>query len=640
MPYPRLLKLDQKTKDRLITFLNDELINHRVERQDYIAQVEGWQRDYWAAPTTEVRTFPFRGASNIVIPLTAIAWEAVHARTMTTLFALDQFVSVEMRVPDAIPGTDQALERYMDYELIHSMKIRRPVNDVIAELEKFGTGVAKPGYERIVRTAVRTIGETEEEVPIVIKDSPTIDPVPVTRFMMPFVSQDPQTALWVGEEHSWIPFEIEEGERSGLFEEGTMEKLKAHILQTNQPSESGSGQTNTAVQEGLEKREPIFPKRLEFFELWMAFDIDDSGEDLKEIQVFYHRESQVLMAVRYNWHDDLHRPYRYENYVGVEHRWAGVGIAKQNEQFQREITTIHRQRLDNATLANMRMFKVHKMSGYGPNEPVFPGKMWFVDDMTHIEAFQIGEVYNSSFANEQASVLYSQQRTGVNEVILGMPTAGTPGTATGDLARIQEGSKRFDASFGNIKILMNQLIVDTLVNIKQFGTRNTDYFSLVENGELVAQLLQQPISSIRRGILFRVGVIDQRNNRLVDRQNWAQIATILQQYYDGMIRLTAATGNQQLLGLVFQKGLIASTEAMRQILESFDVRNIDRILVTEVEKALRDAQNTGSQQLLGAGGTVGPGGNGAAQGLGSLQEVINALTGGASGRVGEQQGLG
>ena len=447
--YPRLLKLDNKTEERMVLYLNRELQDHHSERQQYVNDIIKWQRDYWAEPSVEVRTFPFKGAANIIIPLTAITFEAIHARTMTKLYGLDQFTSVELFVKDFPSGSDVALERFMDFHLSTSgMNSKKAFNDIATEQEKFGTGIGKSGYVREERTAVRTIGEEEQEFPVLVRDGPSLDAVAGARFIMRFTESDPQTAAWVGEEHSWTPHEVQVAEDSGLFKKGTIDTLvPGWIAQSNVSDPSGSGQAVTHEQEKNENRAPVFPKRIDFVEVWMAWDVDSQETNMekqlglnefatapktKELQVFYHRDSQTFMGVRYNWRDDLSRPYRLKQYIPLEHRWNGIGVCKQCAQFQKEITTIHRQRLDNATLANMRMFKVHKLSGYGPREPIFPGKMWFLDDMSYIESFQMGEVYNSSFANEQATVLYQQMYSGVNEMNLGMPSVGTPGTATGD----------------------------------------------------------------------------------------------------------------------------------------------------------------------------------------------------------------
>jgi hypothetical protein len=359
-------------------------------------------------------------------------------------------------------------------------------------------------------------------------------------------------------------------------------------------------------QEELENARSSFPNTIDWVEFWCAFDVDGSRK-AKEICVHYHRESRTIMSVRYNWHSDLRRPYRTGVYFPIEHRWRGIGICKKNEQFQREVTTQHRQRLDNATLANMRMIKVSKLSGYGPREPIFPGKMWFVDDMSHVETFQLGEIYPSSYQNEQATAIYSQQRTGVNETNLGMPQVGTPGTATSDLARIQEGNKKFDFVYANHKDFSNEIIMDIAENVQQFGPRRVQYYEEVEGGDLVKAFFDMPVGFVRDGLLISLKAAGQQQNKLIDRQNWQQISVMLQQYYQGLVDLAMPLGDKQLLQTIFYKGMGAATEAMRQIFESFDIRNIDRMIVRELEDKIHAglAAQTGGPLPGGAGGPAG-----------------------------------
>ncbi len=50
-----------------------------------------------------------------------------------------------------------------------------------------------------------------------------------------------------------------------------------------------------------------------------------------------------------------------------------------------------------------------------------------------------------------------------------------------------------------------------------------------------------------------------------------------------MIGLAQATGNQLLVQTIVTTGLTAATEAMKQVLGSFDLKNINRILMNEEE---------------------------------------------------------
>jgi len=614
MAYPRQLTLSEDAKLELIIHLDQELINHYAERDDYIQQLKDWQRDYWVKPATKQRTFPFTGASTIIIPLTAIALEAVHARAWLTLFAIKPFVSVKSRVKQLV-DSEHSFENWLDYFTIEHMKIEKPLTSAILELEKYGTGIGKSGYRRITKKAVRPVGDTdiEEEFTVVQQDGPTTETTPNANFLMPFYADDPQTAPWVGEEHTSSMTEIELFEQSELFIEGVKDELRGFFQGTSAGQEDQFRQ----AQQELEAKDPTIIGTLTDFsgpvtwqEIWLSFDVDGDGEK-EEIQVLYHRQAKLILSIRYNWYDDLRRPYRFGNYIPIEHRWNGIGICKQNDQFQRGVTTIARQRLDNATLANMRMFKVHKLSGYGPKEPVFPGKMWFLDDMNHIEPMQIGEIYPSSFANEQSLQLYSQQRTGATEPILGLGQVGTPGTATSDLARIQEGKQKFDFVFRNMRVFVSELVRDIVLNTMQFGTKNSRYFDLVEGGQQVRDILfGTDRDLVRDGILFEISAVGQQRNRLLDRNQWQEIAVILQKYFTGMIQLAELT-DPKLIPIIGRKGMLAITEVLKQVLESFDVRDRDRIVVTEIEEILRNAGGTAEGQ---PGALPLPGGNGGAAG--------------------------
>lgn len=600
--YPRELLLDPDSETRLVSYLREELERHDMERPKAIEELKQFQNDYWAEPIQERKTFPFTGAANIIIPLTAIAFEAIHSRTMTTLWASKPFVSAKSRGAPGLGDAEKPIEDWMDYELEHTIKIFKPANDLCMEIEKFGTGMAKSGYEKIVKKGVRDGAGGREEFPVLIKDGATLDAVPQANFLFPFSYKDPQIDPWVGEVHTEHPYTVKLMEESGLFRKGTYEKLLPFSLQSgNSDGNTGSARSYEAKQEALEKRVSIWPKRIFWQELWCAFDIDKDGVE-EEIVVHFHHDSLTIMSVRYNYHEDLHRPYRTGVYMPLEGRWRGIGICKQNQQFQREVTTMHRQRLDNGTLANMGMLVIHKMSGYGPKEPIFPGKMWFVDDMEHIKPFKMNEVYQSAFANEQGTLIYSQQRTGVNEVILGMPQVGTPGTATSDLARIQEGNKKFDFIMKNIKNMFNDILLDIFCNIVQFGPKNISYFDYVDGGPLLKQVMTMPVHLIRQSIVFEVVAAGQQSNKILDRQNWTQVAQLITQYYQGLLLLSQ--GQPELTQLITTKALSAATEAMKQILDTFDIKNKERIIVLELEKLNAASQPGAVSQLSGGGGAA------------------------------------
>ena len=102
--WPKMLKLSKERETVLIAWLSSEITSGWLEKEDVVADWKKWQNDYWAQPETKVKNFPFKKAANIVIPLTAIAVEAVHARLMNTIWTVEPFWSIRPRTLRWIEG--------------------------------------------------------------------------------------------------------------------------------------------------------------------------------------------------------------------------------------------------------------------------------------------------------------------------------------------------------------------------------------------------------------------------------------------------------------------------------------------------------------------------------------------------------
>lgn len=604
--FPRNIRLSASIKEKLISYLNSEIQNHRGERNQWVDDLKNWQIDYWAKPAEEVKTFPFKGACNIIIPLTAIAVESVHAKEMTSLTGVPgQFVT--LKLPPELSEVASDTEKMIDHILVKDTNFIGFADQVLLGNKKLGTGIGKTGYQKIVKRAIREVGGEEVPFDVVTRQGPTAEAIPLPNFIMPFTCNDPQMAPWCGEEHLESSYQVKLLSESGFFYPEVSSDLLKLMDQgggTNQSSKEYTEEVRS-----LQNQTPIrWPQEISWFELWLGFDVDGDGQD-EEIVVHYHWESQTFLSVRYNWYQDLHRPYRIVNYFPMEGRWAGIGIGKQNEQFQMEVTTQHRQRIDNATLANMRMYKIKQGIGYGPNEPIFPGKIWLVEEKDDIDSVQMAEVYPSSYNNEQQAVIYSQQRTGVNELTMGMPQAGTPGTASSDLTRVEEGNRKFDYTYQlHSRPFLVDCIKDVLCNVAQYGVKDKRVFKTVTMGPVVEHLLTglQP-DELKLFVLNDLDIAGKSKNKLVDRNTWIQYGQAVNTFYQNMIMLAQQTKNGAIMQMMSQQALIAGTEVMKQLSEAFDIRSIDKIIPPQLLAMLMQNSNgPNNAGLLGSGGEQPP----------------------------------
>lgn len=578
MAYPREVYLEPEREEAIKQWLIWQITNHRQERSAWVDDLVRYNKDYWAQPNQKQKTFPFVGAANIVIPITAIVAEAVHARNMQRIFNHDQLVSLKIFDPLWAPF-DRDIERFGDWQILEQMQFKKKFESAMLEQEILGTGIVKDGYCRFVRNIIDDQGR-EVEVPVYT--GPTAEAVPLANFLMPFSAQDPQRADWCGEEHVMTQYEVKQYEQAGLFRPGTYEKLNTYFTANNNLNLSSDKYRQS--QEQLQNQTPAWPSRIGWYEIYAAFAPTEKAKK-REYVFLYHLESNTILSIRHNWFWNGRRPYHIGVFQKVANRWPGMGIAKQNEQFQREITMQHRQRLDAGTLANANMLKVKKLAGISPNEPIFPGKLWFVDDMEDIQPLQFSGTYPAASNNEQQTLYYSQQRSGINDMTLGMQQVGTPGTATSDMARLQEGGFKHDYYYHNVIDFASSIVRATFSNICQWGSSDPRYFELIPNGDVVRQFFELPPSLIESGILCKIRVVTQSDNKLLDRNNWIQLTQIFQQYYTSAAQ-AASLIDPQLVKMVALQQIRASTLGFEHILQSFDIPNVEKLSLSQLINGL------------------------------------------------------
>lgn len=593
MDYPSQLTLDPEVREQLTQWVDTELTNHLSERDSWIQDMNNLERDYIAKPSEDRPSFPFVGASNLIIPFTAITFEATLARTMQRFYALKQRVSVNGKDP-AIKDLISEIEIYFDDEIVVQGDAIENLKPAIMQQVLLGTGVAKATFEKVCKKGMRN-GKPFE---VVIKEGSVIKSVPVTNFLMPFDCVDPQTARWCGEVFWLNPYQIPQLENDGFFAEGTTENLRQYFL-SQQPSTSALYTTQS--EETLESREPTYPIRIEFFKIQTQFCVSkvskelqaqasrvmnlpfDTEERFDEIELIFHKDSRTIVSINYNPYEDLRREYECVNYFELPFRWAGIGIGQQAKVFQEEITTQHRQIIDAGTLANTRMWKARRgNTSIKDDEPIYNNKIWWVDEMDDIQAFENNEIYGSAFNMENQANIYGQQRTGVNELTLGMPGVGTPGTATDSMNRIQESARKGDYVWGNTKRFTSKLFFQSVLNQRQWGL-NLERLSLSPKGADIELMFKRPYEDFRKKLIIDVQLVDQNDNMMLDRQTQTQLSGAAQQYYTNLMpilqQLSAPQPVPPMLFEGFRQVIRGANIIFTKILETYGVRKPDDYLI-------------------------------------------------------------
>jgi hypothetical protein len=562
----RQLDVDPEILAKLTSYLTSELQNHRAERG---ALEDRWNRelqDFWAEPSDSSPELPVTGFASIIVPLTAIAVEAVHARDMGQLFGLKELITVD--VTQENQNVKQGLEQFFNHEFLNTLAFRSKVESPLLQMTKNGTGIMTVGYREVKTNVVLTADGTEIKVPVYREKGTTIDGVDITDFLMPFYATEVDQAPWVGHRFRISEYTLKQMVAASQLAPDAYEKLNGYYIGVTLTQ----NKVEAEVQE-LTDTVPIYPSEIQLARILLDFDVDGNDEE-SSIEVIFHEDSQQIISLTY--HDQ--RDYEKGVYIPMEYRWFGYGIAKQNNQFQEEVTAQHRQRLDNATIANMAMFKVKKTASWiKDDEPIFPGKKWFVEDMDDVQTMFIGDVKASAYNNENQVVIYSQQRTGVNELTLGMPNIGTPGTASDSLARVQESNRKFDYTYNNKKDFLNRVVWRAAQNIIKYGPADRQVFSILPAGSEV-ELYLRDIERLKNKLFFNIQLAGAKNNKVLDRNTYTQLAGMQTQYWTQVLGLAQQLQDPTLIQDMTRAALRAADQINLEILRAFDVPNPEKLI--------------------------------------------------------------
>ena len=337
------------------------------------------------------------------------------------------------------------------------------------------------------------------------------------------------------------------------------------------------------------------------YEFNIAYPIDGIPTEL--VITWHHPTKTILRAIYnpYPW-----RPYTKLTFIEREGKLEGFGIARRLYQLQEEISTIHRQEVDNATVANTRFF-LGKRGAVRPGTQIWPGRFLTVGDPERdIKAFQLGDIGVSMRALEVQALGYAERSSGISDPQLGRESQsmGSRATATGTLAMIQEGNRRFDLNVRDIRESGSEVGRRVLEINQRFRPRGTSYFVEGRDGEFVEQILNLPPEFSAAKLAVELTASTATINRETEKQGLIGLLGVVTQYYERLIQAGMVVFNPQVPGEV--KELVVRVAAgakhvVDRIVQDFDIRDINTVVPALIaDEAMREMQG-GQAGPIGAG---------------------------------------
>lgn len=588
------INLTKEKRKELQTYLKEEVGQMLSDRKELEGRWAKWERQYEGKSEEEKKTFPWNGACNVVVPVTGSIIDALLAR-IADIWKVKPFFTVRSLNP-LIDALTKPISQLLEWANKHELKLFQTMIPTLLSVLKFGNGFGKLTW----------VGRN----PFTASPGGLYRHITIQDMVFPLNCLDIHTAQWVGDRCRYTLSDLKKLENQGLLYNITkLVEVDPEDMEQDELTLEQQVLSSTETESG--------PTPYTLFDLWMGWDINNDKVD-EEIHVICSWPNFTIHGLWMNEYG--HRPYRHFKMFPRENNVYAMGLCEYLSDLQEEITAMHRQRTDNATLANTRFFKGRAgATGVKPGMKIWPGRVITLDDPTgDLVTEQLGEIYPSSIQAEMVLMSMIEKRAGLSDVALGK--APRRETATTTLALIQEGNKRLEFLISYIKAELAELGADYIELHRQFAPSDKVIRIVGPEGQVSSLILKMPDESLRGRILLEVTAGSELAAKEVERQQLIQLFGLFKEFYMSMFELAMMISNPNVPPMVQQfaiKVSVAATKFMEQIGDNFNLRDIKEMIPSLLD-TFGGAQNGGN-----GGGMGGPG----------AQPGMESMQGGMAGAV-------
>lgn len=588
---PPEIDMSPEAEQRLIQYLDAEVTLARNERFEFINRLARFKEKYRTKFPEFPKDWPIANASQIVIPVIKTAVHTLSARIYQTLMAAEPPASIRTEdkdYQDFAYDYEKFLEVYSDERL----DLPSVLDSWVTELIKLGTGVFEVTTKLDRRAQVDYDPITGKYVKKAVEyfAGPVLYHIPLEDFWIRPAYQDPDEAPWCGKEVRLSWSKIKDMALSGELNPDKIDKIWRFIGVSDLDVPK-----TIATQEDIDKLKPMNRSQYGIHELTVRWDVDGDGLD-EELMVYFHQPSRTILRMKYSGF--RRRPWRVGRYIPIEHWFYGEGLCEILEHLQEEISTIHNQRIDNATIANLRIILVARLiKGLRPGDRLWSGKVVRVQDVkADVGTLQLGDVYPSTVMNENISQSYVHAVSGAGEVAQGQAQPVTRTTATAQLALLEELNRRFDKVVKGLRRTLRDVYRDLTDLFNKMGTGGLaeEWLGTVR-GQRLETFLTLPADLLKRKIKIQVLATRSTVNREVEFQSQIAVWQLLQQMWKTITDTAQLTGAPQIIPLLAHEFIAAVKPVLKKVMQYADAPDPDQAIsvLTVLERILPAPEDMG-----------------------------------------------
>lgn len=425
---------DEKQQTEFMDWIITEINQAESERSQQKETWKKWRRQREARPERAQKDYPWPKASNLCVPVANIVATTMYGHLKKTFAVKEPFFTAvalnkENREDVAMC---EIVAKYVNIlaESPFELAIKKKNRDLLYEAGSMGTCFAKVIWSVVPWTFKQIDAEgNAETVEGRLHDGVDIVPIPMDDIIYRQAIQDLQRATWIA--HQYLVTDIELEDMLAMTDMDDVSAVLDYEVQMT-PEWKQDSQNRMGIMELPDKVKKLH-------EVYWRQDIDGDGKS-EECMATIHAPTRTCLQSAYN--EIGMRPIVAMNYMHRPFFINGIGTGWLAEAGQDEIDTIHNQRIDSMHVAILPMFSARKASGVKPNEKLYPGKIFILNQVGDIVPLRSGENPTSSVQAEGMSREYVQRATGMSDIMSGFAdqTMRTADTMGGQNQRLQQGT--------------------------------------------------------------------------------------------------------------------------------------------------------------------------------------------------------
>jgi hypothetical protein len=510
-----------------------------------------WRRAYLGRPAEESRNFPFPNSANTVVQVIGETVDTMVARVMGLiwathpLWAFQNFIKSEQDEEKKRNEDERrVLEEFMDIVGFEPAELNLHEVEALwyTEAANLGTAFVKLGLED--QTEAIVTGYTDSSNASIHGNERTIYAGPrVTNLRFEDVLSDPRRSLedsdFVAVRIPLSRFQLMERKFKGHYDSAKVESI------LSKPDRHAPAETVRSELQDQGIASAVRPDTTAEWDIYECyFPWWHNGRKYRLIYT-YHKATKTVLRKVFNF---LPNNALSVKRAKLGYRTPGLhghGYAELLEIYQEELSTTHNQRLDNATVANIRSLRVSpRARALDGGCELYPGSL-IVGEKDEVEAIQVGDVYPSTFKNEEMTLQLVARRAGITPAVSGAGSGGmmkrpAQYSAQGTLAVMQENNSVVGfatSEFRHAHVTLGSLLVQMY---GKFGTMGKEGMFGLDAQHLTSALDK---FNQERGLHIPIRSATGSLNREVDKQTGMILAGLLQRHYTATGQLIQAIAN-------------------------------------------------------------------------------------------------